>query len=188
MKKVVIDGEGLTIEDVVDVARNYSQVEMAEKAEEKVNLSRQILEKFKEKKAIYGVNTGFGALGNVIIPTDEIKKLQVNLIRSHSSGVGNPLETEITRALMLLRANTLLKGYSGIRLATLKTLIKMLNRKVHPIIPEKGSVGASGDLAPLSHMALVMIGEGEAEHKPGNQEIPNLISSIGPQVRHPYLE
>lgn len=164
MKKVVVDGESLTIEDVVDVARKYAKVELSKKAERKVINSRRILEQFKEKKAIYGVNTGFGALGNVIIANEEIKKLQVNLIRSHSSGVGNPLATDVTRALMLLRANTLSKGYSGIRLETLATLIEMLNKKVHPVIPEKGSVGASGDLTPLSHMVLVIIGEGVAEY------------------------
>jgi histidine ammonia-lyase len=164
MEKVVIDGETLTIEDVVNVARKYAQVELSEKARKKIEYSCQVLGQLIEKNAIYGVNTGFGAFGNVIIPTKEIKKLQVNLIRSHSTGVGDPLKTEITRALMLLRANTLSKGFSGIRLETLNTLIQMLNKKVHPIIPEKGSVGASGDLTPLSHMALVMIGEGEAEY------------------------
>ncbi|MEA2090052.1 MAG: histidine ammonia-lyase, partial [Thermoproteota archaeon] len=111
------------------------------------------------------VTTGFGALSNVTIHAKDIRELQTNLIRSHSTGVGEPLDTDVTRALMLLRANALAKGNSGIRLETLETLVQMLNKKVHPIIPQKGSVGASGDLAPLAHMTLVMTGEGEAEYQ-----------------------
>ena len=166
LKKLLIDGESLTIEDVVAVARGNAEVALSEKAKEKVRQSRETLEQFvKDKKILYGVTTGFGALGNVAISTNDVKELQVNLIRSHSACVGKPLEKEIVRALMLLRANTLAKGYSGIKPETLETLIQMLNRGVHPIIPEKGSVGASGDLGPLSHMTLVLIGEGEAEYK-----------------------
>lgn len=166
MKKLLIDGESLTIENVVEVARGNAKVALSKKAVEKVRKSRKTLEEFvKKKKIIYGVTTGFGALGNVAISADDVEDLQVNLIRSHSACVGEPLEREVVRALMLLRANTLAKGYSGIRLETLETLIQMLNKHVHPIIPEKGSVGASGDLGPLSHVALVMIGEGEAEYK-----------------------
>lgn len=165
MKKVFIDGESLTIEDVVAVARYNAQVEIPEKVKEKVRKNRRVLEKLvAERKVIYGVTTGFGALGNVAIPLQDVEQLQLNLIRSHSAGVGKPLSKEVTRALMLLRANTLAKGYSGIRLETLETLVQMINKGVHPIIPEKGSVGASGDLAPLSHMVLVMMGEGEAEY------------------------
>lgn len=164
MRKVVIDGETLTIEDVIAVARRNAIVTIPRETEKKVKKSREILERLKERKAIYGVNTGFGAFGNIAIAAEDIKELQVNLIRSHSSGVGNPLKRDVTRALMLLRANTLAKGYSGVRLKIVQTLIQMLNKGVHPIIPEKGSVGASGDLAPLSHMVLVMIGEGKAEY------------------------
>ncbi|TET56135.1 histidine ammonia-lyase [Candidatus Bathyarchaeota archaeon] len=164
MRKVVIDGETLTIEDVIAVARRNAIVTIPRETEKKVKKSREILERLKERKAIYGVNTGFGAFGNIAIAAEDIKELQVNLIRSHSSGVGNPLKKDVTRALMLLRANTLAKGYSGVRLKIVQTLIQMLNKGVHPIIPEKGSVGASGDLAPLSHMVLVMIGEGKAEY------------------------
>lgn len=166
MKKLQIDGESLTIEDVVAVARGNVEVVLSEQAVEKVRESRKTLEKFvKDKKIIYGVTTGFGALGNVTISAKDVERLQVNLIRSHSACVGKPLEKEVVRALMLLRANTLAKGKSGIRLETLETLIEMLNKGVHPVIPEKGSVGASGDLGPLSHMTLVMMGEGEAEYK-----------------------
>lgn len=166
MEKVFIDGESLTIEDVVAIARHGAQVEIPEKVKERVQKNRRVLERLvTEKKVIYGVTTGFGALGNVVIPLKDVEQLQLNLIRSHSAGVGKPLSREVTRALMLLRANTLAKGYSGIRLETLETLVQMINRGVHPIIPEKGSVGASGDLAPLSHMVLVMMGEGEAEYQ-----------------------
>jgi histidine ammonia-lyase len=166
MHEVPIDGETLTIEDVVKVARENAKVVIPEKVKEKVKKSREVLEKLvKEKQIIYGVNTGFGALSNKTILPEETRKLQTNLIRSHSTGVGKNLKTEIVRALMLLRANTLAKGYSGIRLETLETIVEMLNKQVHPIIPAKGSVGASGDLAPLSHMSLVLIGEGKAEYQ-----------------------
>ncbi len=166
MVKVYIDGENLSIEDVVAVARDHVEVEIPQKVKHKVERCRQILEDLiKEKKVVYGVTTGFGALGSIIISPEHIKELQTNLIRSHSAGVGKALDKDVTRALMLLRANTLAKGNSGIRLETLETLVQMINKEVHPVIPEKGSVGASGDLAPLSHMTLVIIGEGEAEYK-----------------------
>jgi len=162
---ISINGEKLTIEDVVAVARHNEKVTFSREVKERVARCRRILEELvKEKKIVYGVTTGFGALGSLIILPEDVKELQSNLIRSHSAGVGEPLNRDVTRALMLLRANTLVKGNSGIRIETLETLVQMINKKVHPIIPEKGSVGASGDLAPLSHMTLVMIGEGEAEY------------------------
>ena len=164
--KVLVDGENLTIENVIAVAREGAEVEIPRKTKEKVERCRQFLEEtVKEKRMVYGVTTGFGALATVVIPLERAKKLQSNLIRSHSAGVGKPLDKDTTRALMLLRANTLAKGHSGIKLQTLETLIQMINNRVHPVIPEKGSVGASGDLAPLAHMTLVMMGEGEAEYQ-----------------------
>jgi len=166
MRKVYVDGETLTIEDVVAVARYDAKVEIAERVKDKVDECRRFLERLvEEKHVIYGVTTGFGALGDITIPPKDMEELQSNLIRSHSAGVGKPVDKEIVRAMMLLRANTLAKGLSGVRLKILETLVQMLNKRVHPIIPEKGSVGASGDLAPLSHMTLVMQGEGEAEYK-----------------------
>jgi len=163
--KVSADGENLTIEQVIAVAREGAEVQIPKKAIEKVERCREFLEKaVKEKRVVYGVTTGFGALATLVIPSESVKKLQSNLIRSHSAGVGKPLDKEATRALMLLRTNTLVKGFSGIKIQTLETLVQMINKNVHPIIPEKGSVGASGDLAPLAHMVLVMIGEGEAEY------------------------
>ncbi len=165
-KKVQIDGETLTIEDVVEVAYERAKISILEPVKAKVKRSRQVLEKLLEKdETIYGVNTGFGALSNTVIPKEKLTQLQTNLIRSHAAGVGKPFGKEVVRAAMLLRANTLAKGYSGVRLEVLETLVEMLNKGVHPIIPAKGSVGASGDLAPLSHMVLVLMGEGEAEYK-----------------------
>ncbi len=164
--KVLVDGENLAIADVVSVAREGAEVEIPRKAEEKVERCRRLLEEaMKEKRVVYGVTTGFGALATVAIPPVKSRKLQANLIRSHSAGVGKPLDRDATRALMLLRANTLAKGNSGIKLQTLETLVQMINKRVHPVIPEKGSVGASGDLAPLAHMVLVIMGEGEAEYQ-----------------------
>jgi len=180
MVKVFIDGENLSIEEVVAVARNHVEVEISQKVKLKVQRCRQVLEDLiKEKNVVYGVTTGFGALGSIVISADHIKELQTNLIRSHSAGVGKPLDKDVTRALMLLRANTLAKGNSGIRLETLETLVQMINKGVHPIIPEKGSVGASGDLAPLSHMALVMIGEGEAEYKGEKMSGKEALRKVG---------
>lgn len=177
---VVVDGKSLSIEDVVAVARHGSLAKVSEEAKRRVHQSREkLIQLIKEKGVIYGVTTGFGAFGNVNIPKEDLKQLQVNLIRSHSSGVGNSLKKDETRALMLLRANTLAKGHSGVRYIILDTLIKMINKGVHPVIPEKGSVGASGDLAPLSHMGLAMIGEGSVEHKGTVLDAANALVQAG---------
>jgi len=162
--KVVITGQDLTLEQIEAVARNKEKLELSEAAKESVQRSRKVVDTIiKEKRVVYGVTTGFGSFCNTVIPTEESKILQKNLIITHAVGAGNPLPTEISRAVMLLRINNLAKGFSGIRMETLETLIAMLNKGVSPIIPEKGSLGASGDLAPLSHMVLPMIGLGEAE-------------------------
>ncbi|MFA5524084.1 MAG: histidine ammonia-lyase [Tissierellales bacterium] len=166
MKKVIIDGNSLGIEDVANVCRNSYQVELSDYAIDSVTKSRELVERYVDsEKIVYGITTGFGKFSDVVISKDEAKVLQRNLIISHSCGVGEPLDEEIVRGVMLLRANALAKGYSGIRLETLNTLIDMINKEVHPVIPEKGSLGSSGDLAPLSHMVLVMLGEGEAFYK-----------------------
>lgn len=166
MNKVIINGNDLTLQDVINVARNNYEVEISPEAEVRINKSREIVDKIvAEDKVIYGITTGFGKFSDVSISGEDCKTLQRNLIISHSCGFGNRLDSDIVRAIILLRANALSKGYSGIRLSTVKTLIAMLNKRVHPSIPEKGSLGASGDLAPLSHMVLPMIGEGEAEYK-----------------------
>jgi len=163
MSVIFIDGNSLTINDIIKVAREGYQVKLTQEAIERVKKSRALVDRFvEEEKVVYGITTGFGKFSDVAISKEETKDLQRNLIVSHSCGVGNPFDEVTVRAIMLLRANALAKGFSGIRLSTLNTLIEMINNKVHPVIPEQGSLGASGDLAPLSHMVLVMLGEGEA--------------------------
>jgi len=166
MKKVVIDGQSLTIDKVLEVARFGAEVVISEEAAIKVEKARQFVDELVDsKKVVYGITTGFGKFSDVVISKEETKDLQRNLIISHACGVGNPFSEEIARAIMLLRVNNLSKGHSGVRPVTIQTLVDMLNKGVNPIIPEKGSLGASGDLAPLSHMVLVMIGLGEATYK-----------------------
>ncbi len=160
---VYIDGENLSIEDVHKVSCHNEKVELASVCEDKVQRSRKVVEnKLEEDEDVYGINTGFGDLANVKIEKEKTEELQKNLVRSHASGVGDPLAEDVVRATMLLRANTLVKGYSGIRMRVIELLVEMLNEGVHPVIPCQGSVGASGDLAPLAHMSLVLMGEGEA--------------------------
>ena len=159
---IYLDGSSLTIDQVVEIARNKAEVGLSEEAKKNIQISRDIVEKnIEEKKVIYGLNTGFGKFVNVAISENELDKLQLNLILSDAVGVGDPFKQDVTRAIMLLRVNALAKGFSGIRLSTVETMIAMLNKGVHPVIPEKGSVGSSGDLCPLAHMVLPMIGEGE---------------------------
>ena len=164
MEKVIITGDSLTLEDVVNVCRKYVYVELSDSAKDRILKSRKIVDDFvKNENVVYGVTTGFGKFSDVTISKDESKILQRNLIVTHAVGAGKSFATEIVRGIILLRINNLAKGYSGAKLETIQTLIDMLNRRVHPIIPEKGSLGASGDLAPLSHMVLPLIGLGEAE-------------------------
>ena len=163
---ILLNGNNLSIEDVFKVANEFEEIQLSAESVKKVNKCRNYVEDIiKQGKVVYGLTTGFGKFSNIRIPVEQIEELQENLILSHSTGVGNTLNIPETRAIMLLRINVLAKGHSGIRLSTLQTLIDLLNAKVHPCIPEKGSVGASGDLAPLSHLALVLIGKGEAEYK-----------------------
>ncbi len=163
---ISIDGESLTISDVVSVARQNIPVKLSHAARKRIDKTVSLITKWvKAGKVIYGVTTGFGPHSEVVIPDHKARELQRNLLISHAAGVGPPFPTEIVRAAMLLRANTLAKGYSGIRNSTLDLLLALLNKGVHPILPSQGSVGASGDLAPLAHMALVLIGEGYAEFR-----------------------
>ncbi|PYS97711.1 MAG: histidine ammonia-lyase [Acidobacteria bacterium] len=171
-----LDGQQLTLGEVARVARGRERVSLAESARERMSASRRVVERIvAESRVVYGVNTGFGKLSDVIVPPDELRELQLNLVRSHSCGVGQPLSEEETRAMMLLRANVLAKGYSGARAVVAETLLAMLERGVRPVVPEIGSVGASGDLAPLSHLALCSVGEGEAvyegERMPGGEAL-----------------
>jgi histidine ammonia-lyase len=159
---VTLDGHSLTIQDVVAVARHDARVAAAPRAVGAVHASRAVVETaLRRGDTIYGVNTGFGKLAHVRIPPEQLRVLQVNLIRSHAAGVGELLPREAVRAMMLLRANVLLRGTSGVRPVVPELIVAMLNGGVHPPVPSQGSVGASGDLAPLSHLALAMIGEGE---------------------------
>lgn len=163
---IIIEDGHLTIGDVVKVARNFETIALSEKAIAAVNKARAYVdEKLEKGEIIYGLTTGFGKFSDRFIPREDTAALQKNLIISHSCGMGDPYPTEVVRGAMLLRINALARGNSGVRLSTLETLINMLNKGVHPVVPQKGSLGASGDLAPLSHIVLVMLGEGEAEYK-----------------------
>jgi histidine ammonia-lyase len=177
---MMIDGESLTIEDVYRVARLNEKVALAESVKSKVERSRKIVEGYtKEEKVAYGITTGLGELCNVSIPKDHVDQLQKNLIRSHSTGVGKCLDEKFVRAAILLRANSLAKGYSGVRYELIERLISLLNKNVIPYVPEKGSVGASGDLAPLAHIALVLMGEGEAFHKGKLMKAEDALKTAG---------
>jgi histidine ammonia-lyase len=167
MEMISLDGENLTIEDVAAVASAEGiHVRIAAEAQEKIRRARRAVEEFVERgEIIYGVTTGFGAFKDRLISPEQTEELQHNMLKSHAVGVGEPLDEGTVRAAMLIRANTLAKGYSGIRLETLEALLALINHGVHPVIPAKGSLGASGDLAPLAHMALILIGEGEAFYR-----------------------
>jgi histidine ammonia-lyase len=166
MNTVVLSGNELTRQQWLDVVRRRAQCRIADEAAERVQKSREIIEEqVRQGRTVYGVTTGFGKLSDVCIDAADVARLQVNLLRSHAVGVGDPFPTDVVRGMLLLRANALAKGYSGIRMETLQLLVDMLNAGVHPVIPSQGSLGASGDLAPLAHMALVLIGEGKAEYQ-----------------------
>jgi histidine ammonia-lyase len=163
MQRVLIDGDTLKLEEIRAVARGEARAELAPEARARVRAARELVEaRAAEPEPHYGINTGFGTLAEVAVPAADLERLQRNLVLSHAAGVGTPLPPEEARALVLLRANVLAKGHSGVREETLDLLVEMLARGVTPVVPERGSVGASGDLAPLAHLALVVIGEGEA--------------------------
>ena len=158
-----LDGSSLTLEQLVAIADGYETVALHPDAAHRVDRARAVVDrKAQGDEPVYGINTGFGALAETRVSRDALGQLQVNLLRSHAAGVGDPLPVRAVRASMALRANVLAKGFSGIRRETLERLIDLLNRRVHPRVPSRGSVGASGDLAPLAHLALVLIGEGDA--------------------------
>ncbi|HEX5727327.1 MAG TPA: histidine ammonia-lyase [Longimicrobiaceae bacterium] len=163
--QLAIDGDTLTLEDVERVATDAGvRVALDGAARERVVRSRAVVEEaLRGGAVVYGVTTGFGRLAETAVPPERVEELQLNLIRSHACGVGPPLSRAETRAVTLLRANVLAKGFSGVRPVVVERLLDLLNRGIHPVIPEQGSVGASGDLAPLSHLALVLVGEGQAE-------------------------
>ncbi|NXY81180.1 HUTH lyase, partial [Alcedo cyanopectus] len=159
---ISLDGNSLTTEDLVNLGKGLYKIKLTPEAEAKVNQSREVIERIvKEQTVVYGITTGFGKFARTVIPNSNLRELQVNLVRSHSAGVGKPLSPERSRMLLALRINVLAKGYSGISLETLQQVIEAFNASCLPYIPEKGTVGASGDLAPLSHLALGLIGEGK---------------------------
>ncbi|NLL37644.1 MAG: histidine ammonia-lyase [Fretibacterium sp.] len=163
-KTVIVNGNTLTLEDFLAVTRADAPVSIEPGAMAQVERARAIVDELvEERRPMYGINTGFGRFADVAIPEDELNLLQINLIRSDAVGVGAPLPRDVVRGMLLLRLNSLLKGFSGVRPVIVETLAAMLNKRVHPVIPEKGSVGSSGDLCPLAHMILPMLGEGETE-------------------------
>ncbi len=166
-EKLVLEGNNLSIEDVERIARaDATHITISAAARKRVEAARELVDRaVRDNRVVYGITTGFGALAEMIIPAHRIRELQLNLIRSHAAGVGAPLPEEEVRAIALLRANVLALGHSGVRPEIIELLIALLDHRIHPVIPERGSVGASGDLAPLSHLALVLIGEGEAFYR-----------------------
>src|SRR5579863_10111277 len=163
---VLLDGGSLTVVDVVSVATGGDTAALSPEAIKKMLRSRAVVEKLAAGESpVYGVNTGVGLLADVRVPPEDLEQLQRNVIRSHAAGVGDPLAREEVRAMMLIRANVLAKGFSGIRPVVAERLCQMIELNVTPVVPSQGSVGASGDLAPLAHMALVLMGEGEAEYQ-----------------------
>jgi len=180
MEPFHIDGERLTLDHLYRIALDGAPVAVAPAANERMDASRAVIDRVVESgAAVYGVNTGFGKMSTVRISRDEIRHLQMNLIRSHACGVGEPLGEPATRAMMALRANALAKGFSGVRPAVPQTLVAMLNKRVHPLIPAQGSVGASGDLAPLAHLAQVVIGEGDALYQSRKMTGADAMRSAG---------
>ena len=175
-----LNGQTLTLTEIATVAFGEAPVKVSSSARPRVLASRKVIEDIVGRDDIvYGVSTGFGKLSDVRIPHDALAELQLNLVRSHACGIGNPLSEPEVRAMMLLRANVLALGFSGIRLEIIDTLCELLNRRVSPVIPEKGSVGASGDLAPLAHLALSLIGEGEAFFKSERMESREALRRAG---------
>lgn len=182
---ITIDGDSLDLDQVYRVAVKKEKVNLSGEAVEKVKRSRQrLLDQLKSGKPIYGVNTGFGSLLNVSIPVQKIMQLQKNLVRSHASGVGSPMSEEHVRATMLVRANNLSKGFSGVTLELVEIVLRMLNEGISPVVPRYGSVGASGDLAPLAHIALAVMGEGKVFHNGEMKEAAEVLGdlSIEPKI------
>lgn len=183
MKKFIIDGKNLDIEQIYEISDGKLgevEVTISEDSRKKILRSREYVDNIVKKgEPVYGINTGFGALSNKFIESSDLSTLQYNLIRSHCTGVGAPFPKLTTRAIMLLRANCLASGFSGVSIECIELLLDFLNHHITPIVPEKGSVGASGDLAPLSHIALCLIGEGEVEYQGKNVPASFAINEIG---------
>lgn len=182
MEKIVLGVDGMTLEDLVAIAREGAGVRLSEESADRISAARRLVERWLEEgRAIYGVTTGFGALSDVAIPKADTRLLQQNVLMSHAAGVGEPLSEATVRAVMALRIKDLARGRSGIRLETVQRLIELLNGGALPVIPEKGSVGASGDLAPLAHLSLVLIGLGEAYYHGTRMPAAEALSKCGIQ-------
>jgi histidine ammonia-lyase len=182
-----LNGQQLTLQQIADVVQGKYAVTLAAEARQRVEEARRVVEQIvAQKRTVYGVNTGFGKLSDVSIDQADLRQLQLNLVRSHSCGLGDPLSEQEARAMLLLRANVLATGFSGARPLVIETLIAMLERGVTPVIPEKGSVGASGDLAPLAHLALAAIGEGDAFYK--GERLPGAVAMERAQIEPLQLE
>jgi histidine ammonia-lyase len=180
MKSISLGIDGLTLEDLVDIARGGRNVKLTKDSEKRIRQARTLIDRWvAEEKTIYGITTGFGALSDVAISRKDTRQLQKNILMSHAAGVGDPLDEETVRAIMALRIKDLAKGHSGIRLETVEHLIALLNWGVCPVVPAKGSVGASGDLAPLAHLALVLLGLGEAFYKGQRMTGKQVLSKCG---------
>jgi histidine ammonia-lyase len=175
-----LNGQQISLAEIAAVALGDSSVQVSPSAHPRILASRKVVDDIVARDAVvYGVNTGFGKLADVRIPHEQLRQLQLNLVRSHACGIGPPLSEPEVRAMMLLRANVLALGFSGIRLEIIQLLCEMLNRRVHPVVPERGSVGASGDLAPLAHLALSLIGEGESFFETERMESQKALGRAG---------
>ncbi|ANZ45001.1 histidine ammonia-lyase [Cloacibacillus porcorum] len=180
MTTVHLDGKSLTLQDVVNVARKGYKVEIAPEAKEQIKeCAASVSEWVKEGRVVYGITTGFGDLASVVIPRDKGRQLQENLLLSHACGYGEPYPEDVVRAIMLLRINTLTRGFSGISLETLQQMVDYLNLGIHPVVPTQGSVGASGDLCPLSHVAISLIGHGEVVYKGQKMSASEALAKVG---------
>lgn len=177
---LVLTGDALSLDDLVDVADRGRFAVLSPEAARRVDASRAVIDRaVRENRVVYGITTGFGKFADVVIPPDHLRDLQANLVRSHAAGVGEALPARVVRALMLLRANCLAKGFSGVRRETLETVLHMLESEIHPIVPAQGSVGASGDLAPLAHLARAVIGEGDVEFRGRRMPAAEALSGAG---------
>jgi histidine ammonia-lyase len=178
--KVVLSGGHLTIDEVVRVARHHAKVELSQDAQKRVEASREVVDDMVRRREVaYGITTGFGEFAHVTIEPEKVGQLQENLLKSHSAGVDDPLPRDVVRAMMLIRAEALAIGASGIRLETLKRLVDLLNRDLVPVVPAKGSLGASGDLAPLAHMCLPLIGLGELWVDGQRKQTDEVLQGVG---------
>jgi len=176
---ITLEGPGVTITDVVHVARHGSAVQLSPTAIERMTRSRAVVDLISVGEPAYGVSTGFGALATVAIPSERRAALQASLVRSHAAGLGPPVETEVVRAMVFLRARTLALGYSGTRPHLAEAMISLLNDDIVPLVPEHGSLGASGDLAPLAHAALALLGEGTVVHHGVERPAADALAEIG---------